>query len=111
MDEIKYRKKKQLMKKRLGAFAAAIVLIIGISMVGIQYTRFVSKTVYQESTSHLTEIFHQSNKALNELVNKGSWDIVKMEKLKEKEIRIKRNKHISKNNFYLARRIYNKIIN
>ena len=71
MDEIKYRKKKQLMKKRLGAFAAAIVLIIGISMVGIQYTRFVSKTVYQESTSHLTEIFHQSNKALNELVNKN----------------------------------------
>ena len=59
------------MKKRLGAFAAAIVLIIGISMVGIQYTRFVSKTVYQESTSHLTEIFHQSNKALNELVNKN----------------------------------------
>ena len=71
MDEIKYRKKKQFMKTRLGAFAAAIVLIIGISMVGIQYTRFVSKTVYQESTSHLTEIFHQSNKALNELVNKN----------------------------------------
>ena len=69
MDEIKYRKKKQFMKTRLGAFAAAIVLIIEISMVGIQYTRFVSKTVYQESTSHLTEIFHQSNKALNELVN------------------------------------------
>ena len=65
MDEIKYRKKKQFMKKRLGVFAAAIVLIIGVSMVGIQYTRFVSKTVYQESTSHLTEIFHQSNKALN----------------------------------------------
>lgn len=71
MDEIKYRKKKQFMKTRLGAFAAAIVLIIGISMVGIRYTRFVSKTVYQESTSHLTEIFHQSNKALNELVNKN----------------------------------------
>ena len=59
------------MKKRLGTFAAAIVLIIGIGMVGIQYTRFVSKTVYQESTSHLTEIFDQSNKALNELVNKN----------------------------------------
>ena len=71
MDEINYRKKKQFMKKRLGVFAAAIVLIIGVSMVGIQYTRFVSKTVYQESTSHLTEIFHQSNKALNELVNKN----------------------------------------
>ena len=71
MDEIKYRKKKQFMKKRLGTFAAAIVLIIGIGMVGIQYTRFVSKTVYQESTSHLTEIFDQSNKALNELVNKN----------------------------------------
>ena len=73
MDEINYKKKKMkhFMKKRLGAFAAAIVLIIGISMVGIRYARFVSKTVYQESTSHLTEIFHQSNKALNELVNKN----------------------------------------
>ena len=71
MDEIKYRKKKQFMKKRLGAFAAAIVLIIGISMVGIRYARFVSKTVYQESASHLTEIFNQSNKALNELVDKN----------------------------------------
>lgn len=91
MDEIKYRKKKQLMKKRLGAFAAAIVLIIGISMVGIQYTRFVSKTVYQESTSHLTEIFHQSNKALNELVNKNltylhMWSAYLQKASTEKEI-------------------------
>ena len=73
MDEINYKKKKMkhFMKKRLGAFAAAIVLIIGISMVGIRYARFVSKTVYQESASHLTEIFNQSNKALNELVDKN----------------------------------------
>ena len=91
MDEIKYRKKKQFMKTRLGAFAAAIVLIIGISMVGIQYTRFVSKTVYQESTSHLTEIFHQSNKALNELVNKNltylhMWSAYLQKASTEKEI-------------------------
>ena len=91
MDEIKYRKKKQFMKTKLGAFAAAIVLIIGISMVGIQYTRFVSKTVYQESTSHLTEIFHQSNKALNELVNKNltylhMWSAYLQKASTEKEI-------------------------
>ena len=91
MDEINYRKKKQFMKKRLGAFAAAIVLIIGVSMVGIQYTRFVSKTVYQESTSHLTEIFHQSNKALNELVNKNltylhMWSAYLQKASTEKEI-------------------------
>ena len=91
MDEINYRKKKQFMKKRLGVFAAAIVLIIGVSMVGIQYTRFVSKTVYQESTSHLTEIFHQSNKALNELVNKNltylhMWSAYLQKALTEKEI-------------------------
>ena len=91
MDEINYRKKKQFMKKRLGVFAAAIVLIIGVSMVGIQYTRFVSKTVYQESTSHLTEIFHQSNKALNELVNKNltylhMWSAYVQKASTEKEI-------------------------
>ena len=91
MDEIKYRKKKQFMKKRLGVFAAAIFLIIGVSMVGIQYTRFVSKTVYQESTSHLTEIFHQSNKALNELVNKNltylhMWSAYLQKASTEKEI-------------------------
>ena len=91
MDEINYRKKKQFMKKRLGVFATAIVLIIGVSMVGIQYTRFVSKTVYQESTSHLTEIFHQSNKALNELVNKNltylhMWSAYLQKASTEKEI-------------------------
>ena len=91
MDEINYRKKKQFMNKRLGVFAAAIVLIIGVSMVGIQYTRFVSKTVYQESTSHLTEIFHQSNKALNELVNKNltylhMWSAYLQKASTEKEI-------------------------
>ena len=91
MDEINYRKKKQFMKKRLGVFAAAIVLIIGVSMVGIQYTRFVSKTVYQESTSHLTEIFHRSNKALNELVNKNltylhMWSAYLQKASTEKEI-------------------------
>ena len=91
MDEINYRKKKQFMKKRLGVFAAAIVLIIGVSMVGIQYTRFVSKTVYQESTSHLTQIFHQSNKALNELVNKNltylhMWSAYLQKASTEKEI-------------------------
>ncbi len=49
----------------------AIVLLIGIITVSIQYSKFVDKTVYQESVSHLTEMLHQSDTALNELVNKN----------------------------------------
>jgi len=36
-----------------------------------QYFRFVSKTVYEESVSHLTEVFHQSDNMLRELADKN----------------------------------------
>ena len=36
-----------------------------------QYFRFVSKTVYEESVSHLTEVFHQSDNMLRELTDKN----------------------------------------
>ena len=52
------KRKKPVMKKRLKiAFFAA--LFIGIAMTVFQYFRFVSETVYEESVSHLTEVFHQ----------------------------------------------------
>ncbi len=36
-----------------------------------QYFGFVSKTVYEESVSHLTEVFHQSDNMLRELTDKN----------------------------------------
>lgn len=66
----KKKRKKSFMKKR-SAVIATIVLLVGIILCSVQYFRFVSKTVYQESVSHLTEIFQQSNRSLTELVNKN----------------------------------------
>ena len=64
------RKRKKFIRKR-SEIAAIIVLITCIVLAGIEYSRFVSKVVYQESVSHLTEILHQSNNALTEMSNKN----------------------------------------
>ena len=58
------------MRKRL-RIAVFIVFFIGIVLIAFRYFKFVSKTVYEESASHLTEVFHQSNNVLNELANKN----------------------------------------
>ena len=58
------------MGKRL-RIAVFIVFFIGIVLTVFRYFEFVSKTVYEESASHLTEVFHQSNNVLNELANKN----------------------------------------
>ncbi|MGN0688592.1 MAG: response regulator [Oscillospiraceae bacterium] len=57
------------MKKRLLYIVIACVLVLSvISVVCINYSSFVSQTIYDESISHLSEIFHQSNSSLNKLV-------------------------------------------
>ena len=58
------------MRKRL-RIAVFIIFFIGIVLIAFRYFKFVSKTVYEESASHLTEVFHQSNNVLNELANKN----------------------------------------
>lgn len=60
-----------MMKKRLSAIITAVVLIIGIAAVSVSYYSFVSRTIYAESISHLTEIFHQANRSLNNLVGRN----------------------------------------
>ena len=60
------------MKKRLQVILAAAIMIIGITVFGTLYYQFVSQTIYSESVSHLTEIFHQSNLSLQNLV-KRNW--------------------------------------
>ena len=64
------RKKKFFRRNRLG-IAAFVVLLIGVVCGGLQYSDFVSRTVYKESVSHLTEVFHQSNNLLSELADKN----------------------------------------
>ena len=60
------------MRKRLQIILSAAIMIIGITVFGIRYYDFVSHTIYSESVSHLTEIFHQSNLSLQNLV-KRNW--------------------------------------
>mgnify|MGYP000963800689 CR=1 FL=1 len=58
------------MGKRL-RIAVFIVFFIGIVLTAFRYFKFVSKTVYEESVSHLTEVFHQSDNMLRELTDKN----------------------------------------
>ena len=64
------KRKKRVRKKTL-RIAVFAVLFIGIVVTVSQYFKFVSETVYEESVSHLTEVFHQSDNMLRELTNKN----------------------------------------
>ena len=57
------KRRKRVVGKRV-RIAVFIAFFIGIILSVFQYFRFVSKTVYEESVSHLTEIFHQSDRML-----------------------------------------------
>ena len=63
-------REKPAMRKRLQT-AAFATLIIVIVLTVFRYFRFVAETIYEESVSHLTEVFHQSDKMLTELTNKN----------------------------------------
>lgn len=63
-------RKRTVMGKRFG-IAALIAAFACIILLIFQYFRFVSKTVYEESVSHLTEVFHQSDNMLRELTDKN----------------------------------------
>ena len=65
------------MKKRLLAFLLALVLAAGLIWGGFAYFGFVSQTIYEESTAHLTEIFHQANQTLYNLVS-VNWSRMRM---------------------------------
>ncbi len=59
-----------LVRKRFKT-AVFIALFVGILLTVFRYLEFVSKTVYEESVSHLTEVFHQSDNMLSELTDKN----------------------------------------
>ena len=63
-------REKTVMRKQL-RIAVFIAVLAGIVLMVFQYFRFVSKTIYEESVSHLTEVFHQSDNMLRELTDKN----------------------------------------
>ena len=63
-------RKKPVMRKGF-RIAAFIAILLGIVLMVFRYFNFVSKTVYEESVSHLTEVFHQSDNMLRELTDKN----------------------------------------
>ena len=67
----KKRKTKNCWGHRIAAGLIALVLVAALVLAGVRYGAFVSRTVYQESVSHLGEMLHQSNATLNELVKKN----------------------------------------
>ena len=63
-------RKKPVMGKRF-RIAVFIGVSLGIVLMVFRYLGFVSKTIYEESVSHLTEVFHQSDNMLRELTDKN----------------------------------------
>ena len=63
-------RKKPVMGKpfQIAVFTA---VLLGIVLMVFRYFDFVSKTIYEESVSHLTEVFHQSDNMLRELTDKN----------------------------------------
>ena len=65
------------MKKRLIALLLVIVLTAGVVSAGFTYFGFVDRTIFEESTAHLTEIFHQANQTLTNMVS-VNWSRMRM---------------------------------
>ncbi len=58
-------------RKRLSAVVAIFLLVLLAAGFSVRYLSFVSRTIYQESTSHLEEVLHKSNNMLKEMVRKN----------------------------------------
>ena len=54
-----------------GTAAALLVLFVLLGGICARYFQFISQTVYQESTSHLSELVHKSDNMLNHLVSRN----------------------------------------
>ena len=65
------------MKKRITAILLSLALAAGLIWAGFTYFGFVSRTIHEESTAHLTEIFRQANQTLYNLVS-VNWSRMRM---------------------------------
>ena len=72
MDVKNYnRNRKKPVRKKGLRIVAFLLLFIGVVLAVFRYYKFMSKSIYEESVSHLTEVFHQSDQMLRELTNKN----------------------------------------
>lgn len=65
------------MKKKLMALLLTVIVAAGVVLSGFAYWEFVSETIYEESTAHLAEIFHQANQRLYNMVS-VNWSRMRM---------------------------------
>ena len=65
------------MKKKLLYFVCAIVMICVFGTLMTNYLSFVNKTVFDESSAHLKEIYHQTNQSVQSMVGKN-WEVMEM---------------------------------
>ena len=64
-------------KNHILAVLAALLLGIGILTSFDVFTDFMEQTIYEESTAHLTEIYHQANQTLYNKVS-FNWGVMRM---------------------------------
>ncbi|MGN0812243.1 MAG: response regulator [Candidatus Coproplasma sp.] len=60
------------LKRRIIAIVTAVVIALGIIAAGFFYFNSVNETIYNESSAHLTEIYHQANQSFNRLIS-NTW--------------------------------------
>ena len=65
------------MKRRLLALALVLILAAAMVWACFTYFNFVAETVYEESIAHLSEIFHQANRTLYNLVS-DNWSRMRL---------------------------------
>ena len=62
MDVKNYnRNRKKPVRKKGLRIVAFLLLFIGVVLAVFRYYKFMSKSIYEESVSHLTEVLHQSD--------------------------------------------------
>ena len=57
-------KMRRSLKSRILTVVAALLLSAGVLTGGFVFMDFMDRTIYDESTAHLTEIYHQANQTL-----------------------------------------------
>ncbi len=65
------------MRNRIISCLLSAVIAAAVVVSGYAYSGFVSKTIFEESTAHLVEIFHQANQALYNMVS-FNWSRMRM---------------------------------
>ena len=70
-------KMRPAIKNRILAVLAVLLLGVGILTSCVVFTDFMEHTIYEESTAHLTEIYHQANQTLYNKVSLN-WGVMRM---------------------------------